>query len=152
MLNKSFFLALSAVAVLGLAVSNANAKPGGFAPKAAGFGPGVVKPIGVKPIGIKPIVVKPHFPHKPHIHVHRHRPIMYVAPAVVGATYVATRPVVAGPCTCLSKEYTAEGVVVFKYRCTNEMAMNPPVVAPQQTGMLQPQYTPSYPPQSAPVQ
>ena len=45
------------------------------------------------------------------------------------------------PCTCLSKEYTPEGSVVFKDRCTNEMAMNPPVQpAPQQTGQLEQQY------------
>ena len=42
-----------------------------------------------------------------------------------------------GPCTCLSKEYTPEGAVLFKDRCTNEMAMNPPAQAPQQTGQLE---------------
>jgi len=47
-----------------------------------------------------------------------------------------------GPCTCLSKEYTPEGVVVFKDRCTNEMAMNPPPAPPQQTGSLdQPKFS-----------
>ncbi len=33
------------------------------------------------------------------------------------------------PHTCLSKEYTPEGAVLFKDRCTTEMAMNPPAVA-----------------------
>jgi hypothetical protein len=57
-----------------------------------------------------------------------HRPVWY------GYSYVP-RPV-AGPCTCLSKEYTPEGAVLFKDRCTNEMAMNPPPAPPQQTGAL----------------
>lgn len=46
------------------------------------------------------------------------------------------------PCTCLSKEYTPEGAVLFKDRCTNEAAMNPPPVPPQQTGALEPQAQP----------
>lgn len=65
-----------------------------------------------------------------------YRPRYWYPPVVVGGpTYVASRPVAAapGPCTCLSKEYTPEGAVLFKDRCTNEMAMNPPP-APQQTG------------------
>ena len=51
----------------------------------------------------------------------------------------APRIVSPGPCTCLSKEYTPEGAVLFKDRCTNEAAMNPPAPAPQQTGALEPQ-------------
>ena len=39
---------------------------------------------------------------------------------------IAARPV-AGPCTCLSKEYTPQGQVLFKDRCTNEAAINPPL-------------------------
>ena len=31
-------------------------------------------------------------------------------------------------CTCLTKEYTPEGAVVFKDLCTKEIAMNPPAV------------------------
>jgi hypothetical protein len=92
--------------------------------------------------------------HRPHWHRHYvrwHRPVVY-------SSYSAP---VAGPCTCLSKEYTQEGAVLFKDRCTNEMAMNPPAQAPQQTGQLetqqpqtaqyQAQYVqpqPSYPPQA----
>ena len=70
-----------------------------------------------------------------------HRPIIYARPVV----YSAARPVAVstpGPCTCLSKEYTPEGAVVFKDRCTNEMAMNPPPAPPQQTGELAPQQQP----------
>lgn len=85
---------------------------------------------------------RPHF--RPHWNVgfRRH---YWIAPAV---TYAVARPAVAaGPCTCLSKEYTPEGVVVFKDRCTNEMAMNPPAAAPQQTS-----YAPAPVYQTAPVQ
>ena len=46
------------------------------------------------------------------------------------ATYAATT---SGPatstCTCLTKQYTPQGAVVFKDVCTNEMAMNPPANA-----------------------
>jgi len=140
MLRKTTMTALAAVAVLGLAMNNASAKPGGpgFGPKGPGFNPGIVKPIGLKPV--KPFIpIKPIFVPKPKpnwvINVHRPR-YWYPAPVVVGGpTYIASRPV-AGPCTCLSKEYTPEGAVLFKDRCTNEMAMNPPV---QQTGAAEPQ-------------
>ena len=30
-----------------------------------------------------------------------------------------------GPCTCLTKGYTPEGMVVFKDQCTKEMASAP---------------------------
>jgi hypothetical protein len=75
--------------------------------------------------------------HYHHVYPHYvwHRPILYSRPVI----YSAVRPAVAaGPCTCLSKDYTPEGAVVFKDNCTNEMAMNPPP-APQQTGSLEPQ-------------
>ena len=64
---------------------------------------------------------------------YRYRPIWYTP-----RPYYVARPV-AGPCTCLSKEYTPQGQVLFKDRCTNEAAINPPlqqqgaVEAPQQT-------------------
>jgi len=93
-------------------------------------------PINIKKPG-KPIkpnwpVAKPKWP-KPGIHVvHVGHPVVYAAPAV----YAVARPAVAGPCTCLSKEYTQEGAVLFKDRCTNEMAMNPPA-QPQQVGMVE---------------
>jgi hypothetical protein len=66
-----------------------------------------------------------------------HRPIIYARPVVYAASPVAVSA--PGPCTCLSKEYTPEGAVLFKDRCTNEMAMNPPPAPPQQTGELAPQ-------------
>ena len=46
-------------------------------------------------------------------------------------------------CTCLTKEYTPEGAVLFKDICTNEAAINPPARLPQQTGYApQPQTAP----------
>jgi hypothetical protein len=172
MLRKSTMVALAAVAAVGLTIGSADAKPGpSFSPKYPGFSP--VKPIGLSPIKpvfpkplipikpIKPVIpiipIKPPFkpipigplplppPGKPDVHVHFPRPILYAAPVITGAAYVASRPVVAGPCTCLSKEYTPEGAVLFKDRCTNEAAMNPPPAPPpQQTGSLEPQAQPAY--------
>jgi len=50
--------------------------------------------------------------------------------AAAATTYAATT---SGPatstCTCLTKQYTPQGAVVFKDVCTNEMAMNPPANA-----------------------
>jgi len=65
---------------------------------------------------------------------------MAAAPRVVTATAAAsTYPAAAnpGPCSCLSKQYTAQGAVVFMDRCTNEVA----VTAPQQIGALVPNQT-----------
>jgi hypothetical protein len=74
----------------------------------------------------------------------------WIAPVIATggvATYAATTT---GPatstCTCLTKQYTPQGAVVFKDVCTNEMAMNPPASAspaadagpqPYQQGYLQ---------------
>ena len=79
--------------------------------------------------------------HRHHRHWHRHY-VRWHRPLVYGYTsYAVARPAVAGPCTCLTKEYTPEGAVLFKDRCTNEMAMNPPL---QQSGAIEPQAGPTY--------
>jgi hypothetical protein len=50
------------------------------------------------------------------------RPVIYAArPVIYGAA-----PVVTNRCTCLTKEYTPTGAVLFKDICTNEAAINPP--------------------------
>ena len=109
-----------------------------------------------KPPIITGIVINPHHHH------HAHWPRWYwwryttwgrpylAAPVVAGgvATYAATT----NRCTCLTKEYTPQGQVLFKDVCTNEMAMNPPAnLSPaaympqqpmQQQGYLQPQDQP----------
>jgi hypothetical protein len=83
--------------------------------------------------------------HRHHRHWHRHyvrwhRPILVSTPVAYGLV----RPV-AGPCTCLTKEYTPEGAVLFKDRCTNEAAMNPPPApGPQQTGEIESQGQSAY--------
>jgi len=87
-----------------------------------------------------------HWGHKPHFHGHVHwhrphwkprpiyvypRPVVYAArPVVYGAAPVVTT----NRCTCLTKEYTQEGAVLFKDICTNEAAINPPPAPPVQTG------------------
>ena len=61
-----------------------------------------------------------------HIHVRWPRPVIYGVGAV--ATSYAVAPAVAAParpCTCLTKEYTQDGLVVFKDVCTKEVASAP---------------------------
>jgi len=141
MLSKSALVALGALAAFGVMASEANARTGfshgGFKSQTSHvkiYRPGGSTTITHRPgPGIRPI-----YPGRPHWHVH-HRYYRYAVPVAVGATYAVARPAVAGPCTCLSKEYTPEGVVVFKDLCTNEMAMNPPPAPPQQVGLVQSQ-------------
>ena len=81
-----------------------------------------------------------HLRHR-HVHWHghwRYRHYYYPRPVDVRrrAAVYAAAPVV-NRCTCLTKEYTPEGAVLFKDICTNEAAINPPP-APQQTGMVAP--------------
>ena len=111
----------------------------------------VIKP---KPGIITGIVIKPNHPH------HAHWPHYWWRYTTWGRPYLAAPVIAAGGvaayattpttnrCTCLTKEYTPQGAVVFKDVCTNEMAMNPPAnVSPaaympqpsQQQGYLQPQ-------------
>jgi hypothetical protein len=59
--------------------------------------------------------------HWVHYHHFRHfHERIYVRPV----TY-AVRTVSPGPCTCLTKDYTPDGQVVFKDLCTKEMASAP---------------------------
>ena len=144
MLRKSTLLAVAATAALGLALlspSIASARGhggghggGGHGMHGGGHGGGHGMHGGHGRHG-------GHFGHhhrRPHWHVRYHRPIWYAPRPVIYSAY-APRIVTPGPCTCLSKEYTPEGAVLFKDRCTNEAAMNPPASAPQQTGALEPQ-------------
>src|SRR5689334_12678711 len=124
MLRKCILLAAAATAALGFAVLNptlAAAKGHGGGGGMHGGGGGMHRGGGG------------HHGHRHHHHRHPHWHVRYHRPIWYGYSYA--RPVAAapGPCTCLSKEYTPEGSVLFKDRCTNEMAMNPP---PQQTGAL----------------
>ena len=142
MLRKSTLLAVAASAALGLAMlapTSASAMAAMVAAAAAectaaaigGHGGGMHGGHGGggRHVGYR------HY--HPHWHVRYHRPIWYGVRPVY--TAYSARVVTPGPCTCLSKEYTPEGAVLFKDRCTNEAAMNPPAPAPQQTGALEPQ-------------
>ena len=60
----------------------------------------------------------PHFHHQVYWKHYRER--VYVRP--VGYAVRAVEP---GPCTCLTKNYTPEGIVVFQDLCTKEMASAP---------------------------
>ena len=84
----------------------------------------------------------PALPHRPHVHVRWQRPLIYgvgttavAAPAYAAVAACRRR---ARPCTCLSKEYTPDNLVVFKDRCTKEMAAAP-IGGPQQQGQAQPE-------------
>jgi hypothetical protein len=117
-------------------------------------------------IGHRHIGHRPHFRHHRHVHhwprwcrFHHNcwRPRIWVGGVYTGG-YGYTAPVqtIAAPvapvtsrCTCLTKEYTPEGAVLFKDVCTNEAAINPPVPVQQQSS-LEPTPAPgySYPPQA----
>ena len=60
----------------------------------------------------------PHFPH--HIHFRYEHERLFVRP--IGYAVRAVEP---GPCTCLTKNYTPEGMVVFQDLCTKEIASAP---------------------------
>ncbi len=185
MFRKTTLLALAAVAAFGASVfistSDAEAARPGSGARAGGGGiaarsPVVVRPGLVRPGLVRPGLVRPGLirlpPRWPGPHVGHHcwrwphhcrRPIVWYAPRPVYAGYSAAP--VAGRCTCLVKEYTREGAVLFKDTCTNEVAQNPPAqdqqqqpqqqsyapqMQPQQQQMPQAAYTPTYPPQTTP--
>ena len=176
MSRKSITLAIAAAVSLGafaLSASTASAfhpAGGGGGVKVLGGGGGlhvynkpIVTGIKIMPPKVTGIVIKP--PHVPGIVINHHWPRYWwwrttwrrpywIAPVIATggvATYAATTPTT-NRCTCLTKEYTPQGAVVFKDVCTNEMAMNPPVDAspaaytapqqPMQQGYLQPQAQP----------
>jgi hypothetical protein len=71
-----------------------------------------------------------HLTHRcgPHI-VRWHRPWIYGVGAVAATTYAVAPTTVAAstprPCTCLTKEYTPDNLVVFQDVCTKEVASAP---------------------------
>jgi len=95
--------------------------------------------------GIRHVGFRPNFHRHPNwcrfhgrcgIHVRWHRPWIYAAPMAAIATYASTTPVAApaGRCTCLTKEYTQDNLVVFQDVCTKEFA-SAPVGTTQNTQM-----------------
>ena len=138
MIRKSTLLAVAASAALGLAMlapTSASAMRGGGhggGGMHGGHGGGGMH--GGHHGGGRVIHIG-HRHHHPHWHVRYHRPIWYGVRTVGYTGYTVARPL-AGPCTCLSKEYTPDGRVLFKDLCTSEAAINPPVVAPQQSSSI----------------
>jgi hypothetical protein len=99
--------------------------------------------VGVRHVGIRHVGIRHHI-HRPHLTVRPHwchrfpwrckvgvrwpRPwVVPVATAGLVATSYAVAPAVATakPCTCLTKEYTPDNLVVFKDLCTKEVASAP---------------------------
>jgi hypothetical protein len=71
-----------------------------------------------------------------HYHVRWHRPLIYGVGTVAATTYAAAP---ARPCTCLTKEYTPDNLVVFKDVCTKEVASAPIGNTQAQLPLPQPQ-------------
>ena len=172
MFRKSMMLALAATVSLGaFALSSSTASA--FHPVGGGgavhlSGGGGLKFNGGLHVKHTPFVtgikIKPWPTFNHHVHFwprywwwrHSWRRPYWIAPVVAtgggaaAATYASTPAT--NRCTCLTKDYTPQGAVVFTDVCTNEMAMNPPVNAspaadtapqmpqqPYQQGYLQPQ-------------
>ena len=138
MIRKSTLLAVAASAALGLAMlapTSASAMRGGGGMHGGGGGMHGGHGGGGMHGGHGGGGHVGHHHFHPHWHVRYHRPIWYGVRTVGYTGYTVARPV-AGPCTCLSKEYTPDGRVLFKDLCTNEAAVNPPVVAPQQSSSI----------------
>jgi hypothetical protein len=148
MFTRKTTLALAAVASLAaLALATDAASAHGFGGGVRGFrGGSSYHFTSVRRIGPPPIIIG----HHPHPHwAWRHH--YWVAPVVATgvATAVVTAPTVStwNRCSCLTKNYTPEGAVVFKDVCTQETAMNPPAQPasydpgqdPAAQGSLQPQ-------------
>ena len=89
-----------------------------------------IRHVGVRHIGIRHVGIRHgnwcRFYGRCGIHVRWHRPwVVPVATAGLVATSYAVAPAVAKPCTCLTKEYTPDNLVVFKDLCTKEVASAP---------------------------
>ena len=137
-------IAALAFAAASLASVDANAKPGfgggGFKPGKVFVPKGPIKMAPVKPVKlgpfkpikpIKPVFpIKPIKPHGPHHHAHGPHFIPVPMPVTAYAverpvTVVAQRPVTRSTCNCLTKDYTPDGIVIFKDLCTKETASAP---------------------------
>lgn len=140
-------IAALAFAAASFASVDANAKPGfgggGMKPGKVFVPKGPIKMAPVKPVKlgpfkpikpIKPVFpVKPIKPHGPHHHAHGPHfipvPMPVTAYAVERPVTVVSRPVTrnasSSTCNCLTKDYTPDGIVIFKDLCTKETASAP---------------------------
>jgi hypothetical protein len=73
------------------------------------------------------IVIRPHWCHRWHRHGFRRHCgfVRWPRPVIIGGGYAVAPAVAARPCTCLTKTYTADNLVVFKDLCTREVASAP---------------------------
>jgi hypothetical protein len=80
----------------------------------------------------------PHQGHQGHEHHHAHIHIKHIyARGYIRPVRYALPVVSSGPCTCLTKDYTPEGIVVFRDLCTKEMASAPVDGSPAQASEVQ---------------
>ena len=136
---RTTMLALAAVASLAIAslatTTSADARGfgGGFSRGGGGghvgmhmSGPrhiGGMRHVGIRQVGHRhPNWCR--FHGRCHIHVRWHRPLLY-GTGLVATSYAVAPAVAARPCTCLTKEYTPDNLVVFKDVCTKEVASAP---------------------------
>jgi hypothetical protein len=66
-----------------------------------------------------------HFGHRHRCHIHVRWPRPVIVGAVAATSYAVAPAYTARPCTCLTKEYTPDNLVVFKDLCTKEVASAP---------------------------
>ena len=100
--------------------------------RTVGIGHVGIRHVGVRHVGIRHIGIRQgnwcRYYGRCGIHVRWHRPwVVPVATAGLVATSYAVAPAIATakPCTCLTKEYTPDNLVVFKDVCTKEVASAP---------------------------
>ena len=147
---RTAMLALAAVAAVGAAIvtttteAEARFGGGGFRGGGGGMSMRMAGPRigGMRHIGVRHVGINRHIHLRRHVHIHRHpnwcrwhgrcrvhvrwhRPWIYAAAPVAAVATYATAPVAAPRCTCLTKEYTPEGQVVFQDTCTKEVASAP---------------------------
>jgi hypothetical protein len=80
----------------------------------------------------------PHQGHQGHQHHHAHIHIKHIyARGYIRPVRYALPVVSSGPCTCLTKDYTPEGIVVFRDLCTKEMASAPVDGSPARASEVQ---------------
>jgi hypothetical protein len=150
--NKTSLFAFVAVAAIGAAalVSTASSAD------ARGFGGGFSRGGGIHFGGFRSgsrfasfrFHHRPRWHHHRHWHIRWHRPWIYgVGTAAIAAPAYAAQAAkpAPGPCTCLSKEYTKENLVVFMDRCSKETAVSP------MGGPQQPQQSQGQPPAPMPT-
>ena len=129
MFRKSIALALVVAGTFGLtalSATAASALPGYHGPAKIAAAKVAAPRIAARVTPNRPgVVVHPRLP-RPHWHVHVRYPRIWVAPrpVIVGAVTPLVTPVVSR-CTCLTKEYTQDGLVVFQDVCTKELASAP---------------------------